>query len=744
MTNPTRVLFLLFVLTSIHFYGFEAKEEPIDSVQYYIRNAYSQKNQTYYGRAINFANKALEYSETYNSSRDDANAYLALSEIYYEMGNYTQSKEFLDVADDLSRKVRNEKSTAFIRIARAKALVDEGDYEEGAKLLETTKIYMKRNKLTAYLGNLYYVEGMMYFDQGNYFLAIKTLNRVSPLLNENEKEYILGFTYKMLADAYLATNNIDLAKSNVALAMENGKNHNFIDIETAALKTEADIYKAEGNYKEAYNSLRKFQGRYHLTFDENIILENKQVAENTQLAFKNKIIAELNSKNQEDIETVKKSKMAAILSSALLIIISLLTITLYRNNQIKLKTNDLLIRKNEELTKAKRSAEHAMQAKNEFLNTISHELRTPLYAVTGLTHLLLQENPSKNQKEHLEALKFSGDYLVNLINDILQLNKMEAKKLTVTHELFDLEETITEVLNSLSETAKSNNNTIEVDIDKNIPKELKGDQIKLSQIFINIVGNALKFTENGIIKFTAKKVYPLQAGKSIIIFKVEDNGIGIPDEIQQNIFKSFTQGSVQINRKYGGTGLGLNIVKNLVELLGGTITLKSKINQGTTITFTIPFEKAQTNATPIIESTVPVAASEPENTNIFKNLHLLLVEDNKINQVITKKMLAQKNITCDIADDGYKAIELAKENTYSLILMDIHMPGISGLKATQEIRNFDTKTPIIALTAITLDENTDKFFQVGCDDIVSKPFKPEEFYNAIAKNISKSNTIEEV
>ncbi len=218
--------------------------------------------------------------------------------------------------------------------------------------------------------------------------------------------------------------------------------------------------------------------------------------------------------------------------------------------------------------------------------------------------------------------------------------------------------------------------------------------------------------------------------QQFIKFEIKDNGIGISDEMQENIFDSFSQGSVQINRKYGGTGLGLTIVKSLLELLESDIQLKSKLGEGSTFHFSLTFDK-------IPVETIETEAINEEKTDLkSRKFKVLLVEDNKINQVITKKIIAKQNMTCDIADDGYQAIDYARSNRYDFILMDIHMPGISGVEATKEIRKFDVSTPIIALTAISLDDNKADFLKDGFNEVISKPFDPEIFYQKISHILS--------
>src|SRR5690606_19614056 len=310
-----------------------------------------------------------------------------------------------------------------------------------------------------------------------------------------------------------------------------------------------------------------------------------------------------------------------------------------------------------------------------FLSTVSHELRTPLYAVTGLTHLLMEENQNENQKEHLKSLKFAGDYLLNFINDILQINKIDASKLETSNIRFNLKKVLTDVVESVKQSAKSNSTKIILNYDPEIPDHLLGDPLKLSQVFMNLVGNALKFTKKGEVTIIAR-LKKLENNDATIYCEVRDTGIGIPRDQHENIFDSFHQGSIQINREYGGTGLGLTIVKSLLTLLGSEIQLESEPGKGSSLFFEINLKCKDK-----LHSDTPSEIAEQEHN--LNGLHLLIVEDNKINQIITKKMLAKKEMTSDIAQNGTEAIEMAKINKYDAILMDIHMPGISGEVATK-------------------------------------------------------------
>ena len=415
-------------------------------------------------------------------------------------------------------------------------------------------------------------------------------------------------------------------------------------------------------------------------------------------------------------------------------LLSLLTLSLYKNNVIRGKANEFLKKRNKELLAAKERTEKAMAVKEEFLSNITHELRTPMYAVTGLTHLLLSESPTPNQKKHLDSLKFSGEHLLSLINNILELGKLEAKKVEVNESSFNLNERVKDVISALDNAAKLKRNTINLSIDPNIPKNLIGDPLIISQILINLIGNAIKFTEDGLIWITIA-ITKITEDDVDLHFTIKDNGQGISTKKQKLIFKSFTQGSAAVNKKYEGTGLGLSIVKNLLQLVGSKIQLQSSLAVGSTFTFPITYKiKKET-----IKSLNPQDEESEYDIENLRGKHILVVEDNKINQMITRKILEKNDLTCDIADDGEMSLDMISKQKYDLILMDIHMPGISGIEATKRIRVFNKDIPIIALTAVTLKESTDHFFEIGFNDIVPKPYKVEELFKKMHHYILTPN-----
>ncbi len=358
-----------------------------------------------------------------------------------------------------------------------------------------------------------------------------------------------------------------------------------------------------------------------------------------------------------------------------------------------------------------------------------------MYAVTGLTHLLLEENPKPEQKEHLRSLQFSGEYLLNLINNILDLNKLEANKVEIEKTTFNLKKRLNDVLIALNKSAVDRKNNLRLEYDDEIPEKLEGDSVKLSQILINLIGNSLKFTQNGDVIVRVKKLGD-KNNKITLHFEIEDNGVGISKKKQKSIFESFSQASLQINRKFGGTGLGLSIVKSLLELMGSRIQLESQLGKGSKFWFDLVLDISAQGAT---EEDNAKQLNESEYSSL-ENRHILVVEDNKINQMITRKILEKRNIICQVADNGMDAIKMVETHDFDVVLMDIHMPGISGIEATQEIRKFKPDLPIIALTAVTIEENIDEFFRVGFSEIIPKPFKTEEFFEKIHRTLSQNTS----
>lgn len=699
-------------------------QEETDSLDYYIENFRELRNQNRIKDALLILDQAASFAEANTDEKALVDVYHLFSQLYFQQGKKETASFYWNRATVILRDLAYPHGEAVHKFIEALFFFDNGNNFQAVFMLNEAKQLSNDRNL---LNNILLLEARIFMSIEKYASAATNLNALVVNTDARERNYLSTQAYLELGKLNLMQQDYEKAVENGQEALNQAMEYGYQEeiLEARQLLTEA--YEASGQYQQA---LEQNLGIMQLRDSLNTLTRAKELAElSDDIRFRmiNKTVNEQEEVITDLRSSANRSEITAILTSAFLTIISLLAVSLYRNNQIKLKTNDLLQTKNRELQAARDAAIKAMEAKTNFLSTVSHELRTPLYAVTGLTHLLLEENPTESQKEHLKSLKFSGDYLLNFINDILQINKIDADKLEPLNVDFNLRKVLVEVMNSLQQTAKANNTKLTLDYDENIPKHLLSDPIKLSQIFMNLVGNALKFTKDGEVTVIAK-LQQQTTEEAKVYFEVRDTGIGISEEQQAHIFDSFEQGSIQINREYGGTGLGLTIVKSLLGLFGSRIQLESQPGKGSTFFFEIDMKTTDSVSD---DEVVELGQKEYD----LEGLKLLVVEDNKINQVITRKMLNKRGVNCDIASNGNEAIDHAKANHYDGILMDIHMPGISGVEATIEIRKFNKEIPIIALTAISLDDSLETFYAAGCNDVVTKPFKPEVFYQKIGENI---------
>lgn len=383
----------------------------------------------------------------------------------------------------------------------------------------------------------------------------------------------------------------------------------------------------------------------------------------------------------------------------------------------------------QELINSKDIAEHALKAKSEFLSVMSHEIRTPLNAIIGNIHLLQQQEILPEQETFLKSLHISADNLLSLINDILDFGKMEEGKIQFAEKEFNLKQLIANVKNSNFNRAAERENEIRILVDDKLPDLVVGDEVRLAQILNNLLTNAIKFTKNGITSIEVKLV-DQDAEYIKVYFSVSDTGIGIKKEQQAMIFERFTQANSNITRQYGGSGLGLTIVKRLLQLQNSDINLESEFGQGSHFYFTLTLKVSKLTNQEDIENTIPT----------MKNLcgiRVLLVEDFIFNVMVAEKMLQNWNAVVDLAENGQIAVDKVRVNEYDVILMDLQMPVMDGLTATKTIRTFNTNVPIIALTASASAEIQASVIAIGMNDYLSKPFNPDELYRTIYKHAIK-------
>ena len=727
------LLFMLFILPTsivaqeVDLATQKITNQKIDSLLTVAATAIENND---YNTSAQIMTRARVLAEKTNNKGRIGLASSALSRLYLLTGNIKKAKEENELAIKMqSEPNSDEQSLGQSYITAAKIEQQERNYSKASEYLEKAEKILKNRRRPELLSKVYMNQGAIAATKNNTQNAEELFDLAISQANDAGNKFLLAKSNIKKAEILLLQKRIEEASTAINIAQEISTSENYPNLLSESYRISSHIAKEQNDISKAYDHITL----YNTYVDKN--RKSKEVGIVIDPLNENK---ELNAQLKKDIElervrSVKANTLTTVLTIAMITILSLLILSLYKNNNLRTKANELLQAKNTELIVAKDNAEKASMVKAQFLSTITHELRTPMYAVTGLTHLLLSENPTEEQKKHLDSLKFSGEYLLSLINNILDLNKLEANKVEVEQTAFNLKKRIEDVLFALGKSAKDKGNKLNFEFDQDIPEEVLGDPLMISQILINLVGNAVKFTRDGTVDIRVQKIKQTET-ETYLHFEIEDSGEGISKKKQKNIFQNFTQGSVAINRKFGGTGLGLSIVKNLLDLLDSKVELESTLGKGSKFSFNIKYN--------LIKQTA--GDSNPHNIIYdidyvaLENRKILVVEDNKINQMITRKILEKNKMICDVADNGEIAVEKARNQDFDLILMDIHMPGISGIEATEQIRLFDKEIPILALTAVTIDENIDEFHEAGFNDIIPKPYKVEEFFQKIHNGLKQA------
>ena len=646
-----------------------------------IAGNYSELSE--FDKAIFFYNKSLFYANKTNNDSIKYSLHNNLGNIYcFEKKQFDKGISYYKKSIAYSLKINGMEQVYFTNVNIAWAYFDIGKYKEGYPYLK-------------FVGN----NIGKYGDQSTEIVVNMLNGMYSSFKNEDDT-----------ANAYF------LAAIAAGINSEERSDLSYAHLEYSKFLTKIE------KYREAYEHLTSYNQITEELYNQEKLKKASIAGFNLELDEYKRQIDKIENEKISQYQSLKKSRIIVILFVLVSLILLVLIITLIKNIRFKKKHNL-------ELLKAKEIAEEASLLKTQFISTISHELRTPLYGVVGITNMLLEEHKELSRSQHLSSLKFSARYLLSLVNDILQINKIEENKVVLENLTFNISDEITMIKNSLSFLSQKNNNKINIYIDPKIPEYLIGDKLRLAQILMNLVSNALKFTKNGEVEVKVD-LLKIEGKNYFLDFLIKDNGVGIATVDQSKIFEKF----VQVGRKdedYQGTGLGLSIVKRLLGLFGSTITLESEVGQGTSFSFVIPFEHDPEKTKKIIdEIEVDLTSNEVHK--------ILIVEDNLINQLVTKKIIEKNNYICKVVDDGFGALEILEKETFDLILMDINMPLMNGFETSKRIRLKDVKTPIVALTAFDKDEITDEAISSGINDIIIKPFEPVKLFKIISYLIEEA------
>ena len=658
--------------------------EEISRIRSFLANSYLNLNDSL--KSLEYARKNIQLAEKLNDYRSLIGAQIDIGNIYYAFGEPDKAIDAFKKAIPLAKEDNNDLALFLLNHNITQIYFDHYNlYKEAKPYLDAAELYAPEHFKTGLAGlNIY--KAKYAYEIKDYEVAINFYQQAILLSKE--------------------TNSLDLLKK--------------------AYNGYIECLARTGNYKKAYG-INKIKDSLSL---EQSKVEIQKSADNLTNTLKNaKIKEELkNEELRNEIILGKAESQKNILIISVIVSLALLVLLAYLLKVIKnrRKLNIDLKKKNEEYLAAKLKSEKLAEAKSRFLSTMSHELRTPLYGIIGLSTVLNNDDNLKSHKTELQSLKFSADYLLNLVNDVLTLNKMDSnEKIKFKSKSFHLNDFLHNIKESLEYLTGQTNNNLVTTIDPEIPKWIKGDQTKMSQVLINLLGNALKFTHHGKVELcvslieTTKKELKLK-------FEVKDNGQGIPLADQEKIFEEF--GQLKHKGDFQGSGLGLTIVQKLLIDMKSKIQLESVVDEGSNFFFEMAFGiSKREHANEDIQDKVSI--------DMLRGKKVLVVDDNKINLLVTKKTLESHEILVDVATNGQEGIDKIMQTDYDLVLMDVHMPIMDGIDATKIIRDLQKSTVVIALTAVTQDEQDDRFKDAQFNDSIVKPYKVNEFLKTLASNL---------
>ncbi|MDC8002633.1 response regulator [Aureisphaera galaxeae] len=580
---------------------------------------------------------------------------------------------------------------------------------------------------SSYLAKAHYNKIITALEAKEYNQAFLSLVKVKKLVKHDPHPAFRITVEALYGQYYLEKENYEMADIYLNRAMKWAEEGNY----TAELENIyydfSESLAGQGKFEESLELRKKYEDHFEKNLLKMTSAEVEAMSAKFQVNEYRRGIMEAELQNKLQAEKVRsKSLLNKILIATSIGVISLLVVlwmAFRRRKQLVLLLKD----KNQAYLQAKEQSEKYATAKSNFFSTVSHELRTPLYGVIGLSTILMENDELKAHEKDLKSLKFSADYLLALINDVLQINKIDSNNMEDSHSAFNLKELLETIVSSFEYMKIQNKNLIKIYVDPTIPTMISGNPLRLSQILMNLIGNAVKFTENGVIQVSAR-AHQVSENHVDVQFDIADNGIGIAKEKITTIFEEFSQAASQ-EYNYQGTGLGLPIVKKLLALSNSDLEVESELGKGSTFRFSLVYGIADAKEAPKEDASTLI------DITILEEKQILIVEDNRINQIVTQKILEKEGVVCTIADNGQKAVDMVKSKKFDLVLMDINMPIMDGIQATASIREFDEFLPIIALTAVEIEEMRHKIYQSGMNDIIVKPYDVNQFIQTILKNL---------
>lgn len=669
-----------------------------------------------FNEAITAGLTALKLLETYADRELQYLANINLAEVYRLMSNFENAEMHYKTCIELAEQLRKNEYSTSVNLSMATCYMGMGDWVKFDHYLEKgLEMAIKQNDIGSQ-ARAFELRASRESNQKKYVEAKTDYLRNLSLLNRSDNYRNSSFVQSQLGTIYAQLNMKDSALyySNAALS------------EAKTFKLNKELGDAYGSLFNVYYIFKDYKNalKNYLIYDslqnKDFNMQSAKDVERTRAKFNEEARANAAKKELARQKVIQTGTITGLI--AVLFFTGLL---LFQRNKIK--------KANAALQIAKDRAEHSEKYKQQFLANMSHEIRTPMNAVMGLNNLLLGKHPRKDQLKYLKGIQQSSDTLLHIINDILDLAKVEAGKIDLETIDFSLPALAQQLKLTMKHRAEEKGLNFSIHIDQRIPDVVIGDPTRISQILINLTNNAIKFTDKGSVSVSIEHLNNENESSNLINFRVIDTGIGIPKDKLTRVFESFTQVNTSDTRKYGGTGLGLSISRQLVELMGGTLNVESVENAGTIFSFAILLPAGSEDRLNASQSASDIDAE------VLNGLRILVVDDNEYNRIVAQDTLMSKaDVEITLATNGKEAVDLFLANDFDIILMDVQMPVMNGYEATKSIRNSketnrNPMIPIIALTASVVRGDLDKCRAAGMNDYVPKPFHPHQLVEAIAK-----------
>ncbi len=682
-----------------------------------------------YDKVIEIAPSIVNNAQDINYKKGERRIMSVLGNAFIQVDDTDGASEYFNKALVRAKKAKDTLSlvSLYINLGNTFIIEDpkqaityfEKTLEIGNQLKNDVFVFIALNNLSElYVGIKDPKKAQYYVDKA------LPLALYSDAIDETLRDEYVATVYHVQGGIYLLEKKFDQAITYLLKSMELGKDKYQEETLLGNFKYLLDAYDQTAQYEKLNVIRKRYDSLRDIRYESDKISKQQLARSKFNL---DQYEQELKASELEKLlaqQKASESKLLSIFSLTLGgILLLILALLLYVRRKRFILLKDLKA-KNSQYLEAKEKSEKLTQAKTQLFSTISHELRTPLYGIIGLSSILLKDPKLKNNIDDLTSLKFSADYLLALVNDVLNINKLDSQAgQHIQNSNFKLESLIHNITQSFEFINQQNNNSVYIDLDPTIPKILVGDQTKVSQVLMNLVSNASKFTQDGRIDIIVKKQHATNK-KVSISFSIMDTGIGIPEEQQERIFEEFIQGTTY--SEYEGSGLGLPIVNRILTILGSKLMFESTYGKGTTFSCVLSFS---------IGTLVDNSEKEDVCIKKLQDKKILIVDDNKINQLVTQKVLEQHGMLHGVAKNGLDALEKVKEQSFDAILMDVNMPVMNGLDSSREIRNIGLNTPIIALTAINTINPEKDFGTYGIDDAIVKPYRTEQLLELLVKHI---------